>query len=85
MLRNKFVDRVLDIFRHRIGIIERLRQLVVEARNANLMMANAITEDVATGYLVPEQTLAPQRKHAEALGHDYTAIARAYTGRIDGD
>lgn len=42
-------------------------------------IANAIGDDIATGRLVAEQRLPPQRALAEALGLDFTTIARAYT------
>lgn len=46
---------------------------------AYLSIANAIAEDIALGRLVPEQRLPPQRKLAQALGLDFTTVARAYT------
>jgi DNA-binding transcriptional MocR family regulator len=46
---------------------------------AYLSIANAIAEDIATGLLVAEQRLPPQRKLAEALDLDFTTVARAYT------
>jgi DNA-binding transcriptional MocR family regulator len=42
-------------------------------------IANAIADDIATGRLVAEQRLPPQRALAEALGLDFTTVARAYT------
>ncbi|WDZ94171.1 PLP-dependent aminotransferase family protein [Herbaspirillum sp. WKF16] len=45
---------------------------------AYLAIANAIAEDVATGQLQAEQRLPPQRRLAEALGLDFTTVARAY-------
>ncbi|HEV7813854.1 MAG TPA: PLP-dependent aminotransferase family protein [Janthinobacterium sp.] len=42
-------------------------------------IANAIAEDIATGRLTAQQRLPPQRKLAEALGIDFTTVARAYT------
>ena len=56
-----------------------LPKLKKGAGPAYLMIANAIAEDVATGHLIPEQRLPPQRKLAKSLGLDFTTIARAYT------
>jgi len=44
-----------------------------------IAIANAIAEDIAIGQLAAEQRLPPQRKLAEALGIDFTTVARAYT------
>ncbi|WP_034298916.1 PLP-dependent aminotransferase family protein [Herbaspirillum sp. RV1423] len=44
-----------------------------------LAIANAIAEDIATGHLMAEQRLPPQRKLAEALHLDFTTVARAYS------
>jgi len=44
-----------------------------------LAIAGAIAEDIATGHLIAEQRLPPQRKLAELLGIDFTTVARAYT------
>lgn len=43
------------------------------------LIANAIAEDIATGQLIAEQKLPPQRKLAELLDIDFTTVARAYT------
>ncbi len=43
-----------------------------------LAIANAIAEDIAIGQLAAEQRLPPQRKLADALGIDFTTVARAY-------
>lgn len=44
-----------------------------------LAIANAIADDIAIGQLAAEQRLPPQRKLADALGIDFTTVARAYT------
>jgi DNA-binding transcriptional MocR family regulator len=44
-----------------------------------LAIANAIADDIAVGQLAAEQRLPPQRKLADALGIDFTTVARAYT------
>ena len=41
-------------------------------------IAGAIADDIHTGRLTPEQRLPAQRKLAEALGIDFTTVARAY-------
>jgi len=43
-----------------------------------LQIAGAIADDITTGRLPPEQRLPAQRKLAEALGIDFTTVARAY-------
>ncbi|WP_371868836.1 aminotransferase-like domain-containing protein [Duganella lactea] len=43
------------------------------------LIADAIGADIATGRLVAEQRLPPQRHLAAALGIDFTTVARAYT------
>lgn len=43
------------------------------------LIANAIADDIAVGKLAAEQRLPPQRQLAEALGIDFTTVARAYT------
>ncbi|MGV7209695.1 PLP-dependent aminotransferase family protein [Oxalobacteraceae bacterium A2-2] len=42
------------------------------------LIADAIAADIATGRLVAEQRLPPQRQLAQALGLDFTTVARAY-------
>jgi DNA-binding transcriptional MocR family regulator len=44
-----------------------------------VQIAAAIADDIVTGRLMAEQRLPPQRKLAEALGIDFTTVARAYT------
>lgn len=41
-------------------------------------IASAIADDITTGRLMPEQRLPAQRKLADALGIDFTTVARAY-------
>ena len=43
-----------------------------------LLIADAIGADIAIGRLVAEQRLPAQRALAEALGIDFTTVARAY-------
>ncbi|MRX06661.1 aminotransferase class I/II-fold pyridoxal phosphate-dependent enzyme [Pseudoduganella sp. FT25W] len=43
------------------------------------LIADAIGADIATGRLVAEQRLPAQRSLADALGIDFTTVARAYT------
>nr|WP_315248278.1 PLP-dependent aminotransferase family protein [uncultured Duganella sp.] len=42
------------------------------------LIADAIGADIATGRLLPGQRLPPQRGLADALGIDFTTVARAY-------
>ena len=43
------------------------------------LIADGIAADIASGKLGPEQRLPPQRQLADALGIDFTTVARGYT------